>query len=242
MIIYPAIDVLDGKVVRLAKGEFDAVTEYGDDPLAVAESFRAAGADWLHLVDLSGARDGARRQGDVVGAIAATGLNIQTGGGVRSARDVADILQAGAARVVVGSLAVDDPQTVRAWLRDFGAEAITAAFDVRVEDAIAYPVSAGWTARSMRTLAELLEDYRQGGLKHALVTDIARDGMLEGSNLSLYSDLAKARPDLAWQASGGVARLSDLAALKVAGVHGAIVGKALYEGRFSLEDALSAVA
>ncbi|MEO1038197.1 MAG: 1-(5-phosphoribosyl)-5-[(5-phosphoribosylamino)methylideneamino]imidazole-4-carboxamide isomerase [Pseudomonadota bacterium] len=242
MIVYPAIDVLDGKVVRLAKGEFDAVTEYGDDPLAVAESFKAAGADWLHLVDLSGARDGARRQAELVGEIAATGLNVQTGGGVRSAADVSAILSAGAKRAVVGSLAIDEPSTVLTWLHDFGSEAMAAAFDVRVEGGVAFPVSAGWTARSSRTLAELLEEYRQAGLKHALVTDVSRDGMLEGPNTELYSNLVRARADIEWQASGGVASLADLAALKVVGASGVITGRALYEGRFTLEDALKAVA
>jgi len=240
MILYPAIDVLDGRVVRLAKGDFDAVTDYGDDPVAVARQFKAAGAEWLHLVDLSGARDGARRQQSLVNAIAQVGLKVQTGGGVRSRADVDAILDAGAARAVVGSLAVSNPQTVISWVQDLGGDAIATAFDVRLDDAgIAYPTLKGWTESADKTLADLLEDYRQAGLRHALVTDVERDGMLQGPNAALYSDLVAARPEMFWQASGGVSSVNDLTALKASGVAGAIIGRALFEGRFTLEEALA---
>lgn len=240
MILYPAIDVLDGRVVRLAKGDFDAVTDYGDDPVAVAEQFKAAGADWLHLVDLSGARDGARRQQDLVSAIAAVGLKVQTGGGVRSKTDVDAILNAGASRAVVGSLAVSDPQTVIGWLSDYGAEQIAGAFDVRLDESgVAYPTLKGWTEKATITLADLLTDYRNAGLIHALVTDVDRDGMLEGPNQSLYADLVTLRPDMQWQASGGVSSLDDLKGLKAAKLSGCIIGRALFEGRFTLEEALA---
>lgn len=239
MIIYPAVDVMDGRVVRLEKGDFDAVTDYGGDPVAAAKSWRDQGAQWLHLVDLSGARDGARRQHDLVEAVAKTGLKVQTGGGVRTAEDVQAILDAGASRVVVGSLAVSAPQTVIGWIGRFGAEHIAAAFDVRLENGAAYPTTRGWVERSDRTLLELLADYRQAGLQHALVTDIDRDGMLEGPNLALYQDLIEIRPDMNWLASGGVSSLDDVKALKAAGMSGAIIGKALFEGRVKLDEALS---
>ncbi|WP_022702146.1 1-(5-phosphoribosyl)-5-[(5-phosphoribosylamino)methylideneamino]imidazole-4-carboxamide isomerase [Oceanicaulis alexandrii] len=240
MIVYPAIDVLDGRVVRLAKGDFDAVTEYGDNPVAVAEQFKSAGADWLHLVDLSGARDGARRQQDLVRAIAGVGLKVQTGGGVRSREDVDAILNAGASRAVIGSLAVSDPQTVIGWIAEYGAEQIAAAFDVKIaEDGVAYPTLKGWTEQSVTPLADLLSEYRLAGLSHALATDVARDGMLEGPNLELYEDLAQIRPDMNWQASGGVSSLDDLRALKANKLSGVIIGRALFEGRFTLEEALA---
>lgn len=239
MILYPAIDVLDGRVVRLAKGDFNAVTDYGGDPLAVAQAWRTAGADWLHLVDLSGARDGARRQTGLVAAVASAGLRIQTGGGVRTAEDVEALLDAGASRVVVGSLAVSDPQAVIGWIARFGPERIAAAFDVKMEGGAAYPTLKGWTERAERTLPELLADYRRAGLTHALVTDVARDGMLTGPNTGLYRDLIAARPDIAWQASGGVSSLEDVRALKAAGLSGAIMGRALFEGRFALEEAMA---
>ncbi|MGX6647824.1 1-(5-phosphoribosyl)-5-[(5-phosphoribosylamino)methylideneamino]imidazole-4-carboxamide isomerase [Maricaulaceae bacterium MS644] len=239
MIIYPAVDVMEGRVVRLAKGDFDAVTDYGGDPVSAAKAWKDKGAQWLHLVDLSGARDGARRQHDLVEAVAKTGLKVQTGGGVRSAEDVQAILDAGASRVVVGSLAVSDPQTVIGWLAKFGAARIAAAFDVRLQDGAAYPTTRGWAERSDRTLVELLADYRLAGLAHALVTDIDRDGMLEGPNLTLYQDLIRIRPDMKWIASGGVSSLDDVKALKAAGMTGAIIGKALFEGRVKLDEALS---
>lgn len=239
MIIYPAVDVMEGRVVRLAKGDFDAVTDYGGDPVSAAKAWKDKGAQWLHLVDLSGARDGARRQHDLVEAVAKTGLKVQTGGGVRTEEDVQAILDAGASRVVVGSLAVSDPQTVIGWLAKFGAARIAAAFDVRLQDGAAYPTTRGWLERSDRTLVELLADYRLAGLAHALVTDIDRDGMLEGPNLALYQDLIGIRPDMNWIASGGVSSLDDVKALKAAGMSGAIIGKALFEGRVKLDEALS---
>ena len=239
MIVYPAIDVLDGRVVRLAKGDFNAVTDYGGDPVAAAEAWREAGAQWVHMVDLSGARDGARRQQDLVATVAATGLKVQTGGGVRTTADVEAILAAGAARVVVGSLAVSQPQAVIGWITRFGAEHIAAAFDVRLEGAAAYPTLKGWTERSDRTLVELLADYRLAGLAHALVTDVARDGMMEGPNLELYADLARVRPEMNWQASGGVSGLEDVRKLKAAGLSGVIIGRALFENKLSLSEALA---
>lgn len=239
MILYPAIDVLDGRVVRLEKGDFNAVTDYGGDPVAVATAYREAGAQWLHMVDLSGARDGARRQGDLVARIAETGISLQTGGGVRSADDVERILDAGAKRAVVGSLAVTHPHTVIGWLNRYGANRITAAFDVRIVDGTPYPTVKGWTEQSARPLGALLEDYGRAELVHALVTDVGRDGMLEGPNIDLYRDLATARPDLQWQASGGVSSLDDLKALTKTGAAGAVIGKALFEGRFTLDEALS---
>lgn len=239
MIIYPAIDVLDGRVVRLAKGDFNAVTDYGGDPVAAAEAWRDAGAEWVHMVDLSGARDGARRQHDLVAAVAATGLKVQTGGGVRSEADVEAILEAGAARAVVGSKAVSDPQSVIGWIVRFGAETIAAAFDVRLEGGAVYPTLKGWTERSDRSLLELLADYKLAGLAHALVTDVERDGMMEGPNMALYADLATVRPEMGWQASGGVSGLEDVKALKAAGLAGVIIGRALFEKKLDLKDALS---
>ena len=239
MIIYPAIDVLDGRVVRLAQGDFNAATDYGGDPVAAAEAWREAGAEWVHMVDLSGARDGARRQHDLVAAVAATGLKVQTGGGVRSQGDVEAILEAGAARAVVGSAAVKDPQSVIGWVANFGAEHIAAAFDIRLEDGAPYPTTQGWRERSRRPLLELLADYKLAGLVHALVTDVERDGMMEGPNLALYSDLARVRPGMHWQASGGVSGLEDVKALKGSGVSGAIIGRALFEKKLDLKDALT---
>jgi phosphoribosylformimino-5-aminoimidazole carboxamide ribotide isomerase len=239
MILYPAIDLLDGRVVRLARGDFDAVTDYESDPADIAARYADAGADWLHVVDLSGARDGTRRQTGVLRKLAAAGLKLQTGGGVRTHEDVAALLDAGAERVVVGSLAVTSPELVLGWIEHFGAERIAAAFDVQVEAGVAWPTVSGWTKRASENLPALLKRYRRSGLSHALVTDISRDGMLTGPNTELYQTLVTTFPGIAWQASGGVSSLEDLVALKAAGADGAIIGKALYEGRFTLEEAFA---
>ncbi|RKR02968.1 1-(5-phosphoribosyl)-5-[(5-phosphoribosylamino)methylideneamino]imidazole-4-carboxamide isomerase [Maricaulis maris] len=239
MILYPAIDLLDGRVVRLHKGEFDAVTDYGDDPRAVAEQFGEAGAVWIHVVDLSGARDGARRQGAIIRTICETGLRVQTGGGVRTAEDIEDLLASGVERVIVGSLAVTEPERVRDWLDRYGGDRLTLALDVRQIGGRYRPALKGWTDTTDTTLEDVLVSYAESGLAHALVTDIGRDGDLSGPNIGLYTRLATDYPDIAWQASGGVASLEDLRAAKQAGAAGAITGKALYEGRFTVAEAVA---
>lgn len=239
MKLYPAIDLLDGQVVRLRHGAFDAVTAYGSDPVAVAESWRDDGADWLHVVDLSGARDGARRQGETVARLCQAGLNVQTGGGVRCEDDVEALLGAGASRVVVGSVAVTHPDLFASWLDAYGGDRLVAALDVRIEGGVAIPVVKGWTEAAGTTLDTLLIRYRDAGLRHVLTTDVGRDGVLAGPATALYSELARDWPDIVWQASGGVSSLEDLTALQTAGAGGAIVGRALYENRFTVREAIA---
>lgn len=239
MKLYPAIDLLDGRVVRLHKGDFDAVTDYGGDPAAVAAAYLSQGTEYLHVIDLSGARDGVRRQSDTIQSLSNTGLRLQVGGGIRSSEEVASILKAGAERVIIGSLAVQAPKTVSEWITEFGPDRIVAAFDVRIESGTIWPLIAGWTRKGDEPLAALLERYERSGLRQALVTDVDRDGALQGPNTGLYRDLCELWPDIAWQASGGVASLEDLTDLKAAGADGVIVGKALFENRFTLGEALS---
>lgn len=239
MILYPAIDLLDGRVVRLTKGDFDAVSDYGDDAAAIAEGYAAAGAEWLHVVDLSGARDGTRRQTSAIAKLAGCGLKLQVGGGIRKAVDIDALLSAGATRVIVGSLAVNAPEQVASWISRYGADHIVAALDVRIEDDEIWPTTSGWTQTGAEPISDLLDHYTGFGLKHVMVTDVDRDGALKGPNVDLYAKLTEIRTDIAWQASGGVARLSDLPDLSRAGVSGAIIGKALLEGRFTLAEALA---
>lgn len=239
MQLYPAIDLLDGQVVRLTHGAFDAVTRYSDDPAEVAQTWRDEGADWLHVVDLSGARDGVQRQTDTIAQLCGLGLKVQTGGGVRTSGDVARLLDAGADRVIVGSLAVTAPDQFAGWLDTFGGDRLVAALDVRLDGERALPVVKGWTEASGTTLDALLTRYQDTPLKHVLTTDVGRDGALKGPSTALYSRLAKDWPDIVWQASGGVSSLGDLEALLSAGASGAIVGRALYEQKFTVGEALA---
>jgi len=239
--IIPAIDVRNARVVRLSQGDYHKETVYGDSPLATAKLYAESGAQWLHLVDLDAARLGGYSLHALLADLRdATPLMIQTGGGVRSEADVEDLLALGVARVVVGTTAVRDPARVIGWLRVYGCERITLALDARQDDAGAWrlPV-AGWTQDSSARLEELVQQYADAGLQHLLCTDIARDGMLSGFNLELYRLLARRWPQLRIQASGGVRSIDDVRAAREAGAGGAILGRALLEGRFRLEDALA---
>ena len=239
-IIYPAIDVRDGAVVRLKQGDYAQQTTYPPAPLELAQRYAAEGATWLHLVDLDAARDGgytlAPLLADITGS---TSLKVQTGGGIRTRDDVARVLDAGAARVVIGSLAVREPETVAGWIETFGAQRITIALDARSIDGEWRLPLHGWTELSARRLDELAAFYADAGLAHLLCTDIGRDGMLMGPNLDLYLHLAKRFPSVAVQASGGVRDVADVAAARAAGCAGAVLGKALLERRFELGGALA---
>jgi len=228
MILYPAIDLRAGVCVRLMHGRFDQVTAYDTDPSARLASFAEAGADWVHIVDLDGAEAGGAVQHGLIGELARSGrVRIQSGGGVRAVEDVERLLAAGVTRVVVGSLAVTQPEVVADWLTRFGPEALTLAFDVRVgEDGVPVPSLKGWTEAAGVDLWAALGRYPNGTLTHVLVTDVGRDGALTGPNLDLLAEVKRRRPDLRLQASGGVSSLEDLTALKAIGADGAIVGRA----------------
>lgn len=240
-IVYPAIDVRGGRVVRLRQGDYAQETRYGDDPFALAQRYADAGARWLHLVDLDAARDGGYTLMPLLRALSTDGrLAVQTGGGVRCADDVQMLLDAGAQRVVVGSLAVREPERVFAWIERFGGERITVALDTRCDDAGLWRLPVrGWTQDGGAELFALLDSYAAAGARHLLCTDIARDGMLSGPNVDLYKSLAIKYTGLAVQASGGIRDAGDLAAVRSAGCAGAITGKALLDGAMKLEEALA---
>lgn len=242
--VYPAIDVRHGRVVRLRQGDYAQETQYDDAPLALAQRYAQAGATWLHLVDLDAARAGGYTLAPLLRELRRdTSLRIQTGGGVRSARDVEAMLDAGADRVVVGSLAVKDADTVIGWFTRFGRDRITVALDARQDDAGVWQLPvAGWTQASGVDLHTLLARYAHHGLRHLLCTDIARDGMLSGPNLSLYLAIARLAPNVCLQASGGIRDIDDVVAARASGCAGAVLGKALLDGRFALADALAATA
>jgi phosphoribosylformimino-5-aminoimidazole carboxamide ribotide isomerase len=234
--LYPAIDLRDGKVVRLLQGDYDQQTTYGDDPVAVAMSFADAGARWIHVVDLDAARSGSPVNRPVVSAIAAAvagRASVQTGGGVRTVGDAQALADAGVARVVMGSAAVADPSLVAEASK---VVAVAVGLDHRGGEVAVH----GWTEGSGVQLVDALGWFPTAAA--FVITDIARDGMLGGPDLQglATAALATAIPVIA---SGGVAELHDLAALKqVAGVTGIITGKALYEGRFTVAQALAELA
>lgn len=234
MILYPAMDLMGGKVVRLRQGRFDDATSYTDDPAQALRTFAEAGAEWTHIVDLDGARAGEPMQHELVAKLAAaTPLKLQVAGGFRNREQITRMFDAGVERVVIGSLAVKQPETVAGFLSEFGAERITLSLDVRVFGTPMVAVS-GWTEDSGRSLWDIAALYPQA--VHLLLTDIGLDGMLEGPNFALYEEAGRRLPHLRIQASGGVSSLTDLDRLDT---DGAIVGKALWEGRVRLEDALA---
>lgn len=242
---YPAIDVRDGRVVRLRQGDYAQETRYGDDPCALAETYAQVGATWLHLVDLDAARAGGYTLVPLLARIKSlTALRVQTGGGVRSAADVEALLDAGADRVVVGSLAVCAPDMVSDWIARYGSDRIVVALDTRAdaEGRWRLPVH-GWTEldadQSGSDLEAALACYVAAGMRHLLCTDIARDGMLSGPNLDLYRKLYAFAPGIAIQASGGVRDLADVRAACAAGCAGVVLGRALLEGRLDLVEALA---
>lgn len=236
--IIPAIDLREGRVVRLRQGDYEQQTTYATDPRELAVRYLRAGARWLHLVDLDGARSGRLDNLAVIKAIAAEGIKVQAGGGVRDEADLRRLFDVGVDRVVLGSVAIRDPEQVVRWLVDFGSDRITIALDTRrIGEQWVLP-SAGWTEIEARTLDELAPWYAARGARHLLCTDIDRDGMLAGFNLELYRHLVEHVPELALQASGGVRSLADIRAARAAGAKGVILGRALLESRFTLEEAL----
>ncbi len=238
MLLIPAIDLRGGRCVRLYQGDFAAETRYPMDPSELLERYRAFGASWVHVVDLDGARAGAQANRTLIGTLAAMpGLRIQVGGGVRSREVIEDLLRAGVARVIVGSAAVEQPETVCAWLEHFGPERVGLALDVRIAaDGTPQVLTRGWRERVPVTLWEALARFPAGSCRHVLCTDVARDGALAGPSLQLYRQARVRHPDLAWQASGGVRDAADLHALAALGVAAAISGKALLEGRISAQE------
>ena len=239
MIVYPAMDLMGGQCVRLAQGRFDDVTSYMLDPAEAVLGFERAGAEWAHVVDLDGAREGRPCQhGMIVDIALSVSVKLQVAGGFREPEHFTRVFDAGVDRVVVGSLAVKDPDKARDLIRRYGGERIALALDVRMEGETPVVATGGRTERSGRSLWDVAALYPEA--RHLLVTDIGRDGMLKGPNAALIAEVARRHPHLAVQASGGVSSLDDLRDLKAAGAAGAIVGKALWEQKIDLSEAIDA--
>ena len=232
MYIFPAIDLVQGKAVRLLKGDYARMTVYSDDPLSVARRFRSDGAEYLHMVDLEGARDGGTPNFDVVAAAAReSGLRVEIGGGIRSADVIERYLEAGVYRVILGTAAVTDRPFLRDAVRRYGARV---AVGVDVKDG--FVAIRGWLETSRDTLEEFCAELQGLGVDTVICTDIFRDGAMQGTNRELYRRLSRAF-SLRLVASGGVSTLEDIRALREMNLYGAIVGKALYTGDIDLKEA-----
>ena len=232
MEIVPAIDIIDGKCVRLTKGDYNACKTYSDNPLDMALRFQDAGIRRLHLVDLDGAKSKHIVNHPTLEAIAGhTDLTVDFGGGIKSTQDLETALGCGATMVTIGSTAVTEPQLMSQWIEDFGQEHIILGADAR-DGKISVN---GWKEDSELTLSDFIHGYMQKGITQVLCTDINRDGMLQGPSVDLYKSLLKEFPGIKLIASGGVSSVQDLIDLKEAGLPAAIVGKAYYEGRITLE-------
>lgn len=233
MEIIPAIDLIDGKCVRLSQGDYGRRKVYSDSPLEVAKSFEAAGIRRLHLVDLDGAKAQHIVNQRILQQISTkTSLIVDFGGGLKTDEDLRVAFESGAQMVTGGSIAVKSPAVFESWIKAYGPERIILGADVS-EGKIAV---TGWTERSELDLWSFLEDYIQKGISKVICTDVSRDGMLRGPALELYAQILAGHPELYLIASGGVSSLRDLDDLKAAGLPAVIIGKAIYEGRIQLKD------
>ena len=237
----PAIDLIDGEVVRLFQGDYQQKTNYQFTAKERQDSYASSGATVMHFVDLDGAKDSDKRQLDLLKTLVNhETMTIQVGGGVRCKEDVEQLLALGANRVVIGSLAIKEPDLVRQWLIEFGGEKIVLALDVKIDEKGNKTLPThGWIKDSGVNLESLLDDYISAGLIHVLCTDISKDGTLQGSNVAMYQELCQQYPAIKWQASGGIGSLDDIKALIPTGVDGVILGRALLEGKFTLEQAIA---
>lgn len=233
MKIIPAIDLMDGKCVRLTKGDFSTKKEYSSDPLDMAMRFADAGLSYLHLVDLDGARTGQLVNYKTLEKIASkTTLEIDFGGGIKSDESIRIAFESGAKKVTLGSIAVNNREKVAEWLEIYGSEKLILGADVKGEKI----AISGWTETGDEYVFDFVREYLEKGLKTVISTDVEKDGMLEGPSFELYKKLLGEIENLNLIASGGIRDMDDLEKLKTMGMYGAIIGKAIYEGRIDLKD------
>lgn len=238
--IIPAIDLVDGQVVRLKQGDFNQKTVFNYDPLSRIKIAAQDGAELMHLVDLDGAKDPNKRQLELIGnLVKKSPIPIQTGGGIRSENDVKALLDLGVLRVVIGSFAVYQKDVVAALISKYGADHITLAFDVKIVDGKALIATHGWQEVSSITIEDLIKFYQSVNLKHVLVTDISKDGMMQGANYQLYHDLHEKFNELDIIASGGISSLDDIAKTAKSGASSVVLGRALLEDKFTVKEAIA---
>ncbi|MFL5788230.1 MAG: 1-(5-phosphoribosyl)-5-[(5-phosphoribosylamino)methylideneamino]imidazole-4-carboxamide isomerase [Flavisolibacter sp.] len=233
MEIIPAIDIIDGKCVRLTHGDYNQKKIYNENPLEVAFEFEDAGLSRLHLVDLDGAKTGNVKNWKVLETIAGkTSLIVDFGGGIKTQKDVDIVLDSGARFVTIGSLAVKDEELFTSWLKKYGPEKFLLGADVK-DEKIAIN---GWASETDIRIFDFIENYLQKGIQKIFCTDIAKDGALQGPSLELYKNIMCKFPNLHFIASGGVSKMEDVHELEEIGCKGVIIGKAIYEGRIGLKE------
>ena len=233
MKIIPAIDIMDEKCVRLSQGDYEQKKVYHENPVDMAKSFEDAGLNFLHIVDLDGARKRKIMNWKSIHAIcSSTKLHVDFGGGITSSSEIQQLIEYGVQQVNIGSIAIKKPEIINEWLDEFGSEKIILSADIH-DQQVAFH---GWTETSAVTISRFLLDYQKKGIRYVACTDIKTDGMLSGPNLSLYRKLRDEFPLLKIIASGGVSSISDIHELESIGIHGVIIGKAIYEGKVSLKD------
>jgi phosphoribosylformimino-5-aminoimidazole carboxamide ribotide isomerase len=233
MYIIPAIDLIGGKCVRLSQGDYSSKKEYHDDPVEMAKRFEGAGISRLHLVDLDGAKAKKIVNESVLeGICSQTSLTVDFGGGIQANEEIEKAFELGATQVTGGSIAVKDPALFQEWIRKYGTERIILGADAK-DRKIAV---GGWEETTSEDLIPFIKDYVSKGISFVICTDVAKDGLLQGPSVELYQEILQEIPGLKLIASGGVSSLKDLEELEKIGVYGAIVGKAYYEGRVTLEE------
>lgn len=235
--IIPAIDLMNGCCVRLSKGDYETKKEYSGDPLSMAKSFEDAGAKWIHLVDLDAARKDGNNLEVVKSITKNTGLKVEMGGGIRTLDKATEILDFGVSRIIIGSLAVKNKEVVFEMLQKWGSESIVIGADVNNE----YLATDGWYKTSELHIDAFVEDYMQNKGAIFLCTDIAKDGMLEGTSNELYSRLMCDHPGIKLIASGGVSNIEDIQKIQAMEMYGVVVGKAIYEGKIALNQLFKSI-
>lgn len=241
--IIPALDIINGNIVRLYQGNYHVQSIYGN-PILILKQYIQQGASMIHLVDLTGAQNPELRQtlliDRLINIASSFGSKIQIGGGIRNASEIETLLKLGVHRVVLGSTAVTQTNTVKKWFKYFDSNSLVLAIDIRVyskKDRKVY-INA-WTQETNTQLEQILEDYNTVGLKHVLCTDITKDGTLLGSNVHLYQSICQDWPNISFQASGGISKLSEISELKHSGVNSIIIGRAFLEKKFTINEAIS---
>lgn len=227
--VIPAIDLIQGQVVRLKQGNFSKVTYYENSPLELASKYFASGRTWIHVVDLDGAKLGNLQQLELIQALKATSINIQAGGGIRSLETARSCIKAGIDRLVFGSLALSNPKLMLEIIQEIEPDTVILALDIKMEQGIPYPAIHGWQQSTSKPLWDWVEFYQAQGINRFLCTDIACDGMMNGPNFYLYQEATQRFPELNWQASGGIRHEDDIKTLEGLGIFEVILGRMLYE-------------